>query len=170
MLFILFVVFVVSRFSVRNLDLIFPIKATTTKNHWITFYSRLLNFVLILFLLMQVCWSRKYPCNGIWMWETNGHQTDTKHPTLNSSMIFVLHAMLIIMVLAAQMCVGRVMINLAIIHAHRPVALFAYQDGKANIVQNVSKFSIFSRWKRGDVMMHCRECLSILIEIFCICK
>lgn len=46
--------------------------------------------------------------------------------------------MLIIMVQAAQMCVGRVMINLATIHAHRPVALSAYQDGKANIAQNVS--------------------------------
>lgn len=59
------------------------------------------------------------------------------------NMIFVLRAMPIIMVLAAQIYADRVMINLAIIHAHQPEALYASQDGKETIVQKVNYMVLF---------------------------
>lgn len=43
------------------------------------------------------------------------------------------------MVLAVLIYVVHVMINLAIIHAQQPVALFVWLDGKAIIAQNVSR-------------------------------
>lgn len=43
------------------------------------------------------------------------------------------------MVQAVLIYVVHVMINLAIIHAQQPVALFVWLDGKAIIAQNVSE-------------------------------
>lgn len=65
------------------------------------------------------------------------------HSIPASNMIFVLRAMPIIMVLVVQIYADRVMINLAIIHAHRPEALYVSQDGKETIVPKVNYMVLF---------------------------
>lgn len=105
------------------------------------FYDSVTQFINVFFLifffqifLLIVCQYSAYSmCHPI------GPKTVTNQFIPVFNMIFGWHVTHIIMEKAAQIYVGHVKINSVITHVRKRVKLYAYQDGKAIIVQNVSK-------------------------------